>query len=756
MVLLAAAIRNSFDTVLPINLTRWSVDCMETKKLSIELLSKRQDVLPFVAKVVQAAESDRDALGWFPFSVYNEAATGERLIVAVAHRAGQACYAGHLLFATRFPRGYVSQIHVDPQLRRHNVAKTMLDALKAHLSALNYIAIGARVAEDLRLSQEFWQSQDFYAYRTTPGGKTRGRTLVLRSHELPTRQLFATSGLNHRDPLGLAAEPPAATKLYLLDLNVMFDLGPRRARHQDVVDLFALERLGVCRLALSTEFDVELKRSATRGKTDPMQGLGQVFPKFAAPPDDVMAQLTNELAPMIFGERFAADALTSNDLSDLRHLGTVIHHKLAGLVTSDGAICDAAAMLRSRYGIEVLSPSAFKVLGEIDPELGAITASTRDTLELKELTCGNEMAVRELLARLGVGLVDQSTAWAADDGNSRARHRYIVAQGSEVIGYLMWPSGLRGGTCDAYLAVDERVTCAPDAARLMLVHLMGRTQEDVQRVRLNLAPQQASVREVALEIGFTGTDKAQELHKVSLYSVVLAHNWSTHRTKLQSASEIGLPLSMPVFRDADQYIELTRPDGQRTQLTAFALETLLSPALICMPGRPGVLVPIQRDYAEHLLGHLEQMQLLPRAKALLYQQRHYLSSPRTLKSFQRGSLMFFYESTRNRGLKAVVAMARVTNAYLSAQGLVDKGDLDRSALEANDLAAIGKSDIKTVVAFSNLQNLPKPVPLESLKRFGCGEPTQLLTSRSLTSEQIENILLEGFPNERRPQLLDLS
>ena len=30
-----------------------------------------------------------------------------------------------------------------------------------------------------------------------------------------------------------------------------------------------------------------------------MQGLGQVFPKFAAPPDDVMAQLTNELAPMI-------------------------------------------------------------------------------------------------------------------------------------------------------------------------------------------------------------------------------------------------------------------------------------------------------------------------------------------------------------------------------------------------------------------------------------------------------------------------
>lgn len=150
----------------------------------------------------------------------------------------------------------------------------------------------------------------------------------------------------------------------------------------------------------------------------------------------------------------------------------------------------------------------------------------------------------------------------------------------------------------------------------------------------------------------------------------------------------------------------------------------------------------------HLLDHLDQMQLLPSAKALLYQQRHYLSSPQTLKAFRRGSLMFFYESGRHKGLKAVVAVARVTNAYLSAEGMVDKGDLDRSALEEVDLSTIGKSKIKAVVAFSNLRKLPNPVPLARLKRLGCGEPTQLLTSRSLTSEQIENILLEGFPHER--------
>ncbi|SEK13438.1 MULTISPECIES: GNAT family N-acetyltransferase [unclassified Variovorax] len=729
---------------------------MGTKKLAIELLLKRQDVIPYVRQVVEAAESDRAALGWFPFKVFEEAAISEKLIVTLAREGDQVSYAGHLLFATTFPRGHIMQIHVSSSYRRQGVAKKQLDFLKSHLAGLNYISIGARVAEDLRMSQEFWQSQDFYAHGTTPGGKTRGRTLVLRSHELPTQQLFATSGLTHRDPLGLAVDPATATKLYLLDLNVLFDLGPRRARHQDVVDLFALERLGVCRLALSTEFDAELARSATSGKTDPMQGLGQIFPKFAAPSGDDWDQFVKEIGPMVFPERHAAEKLTKNDLSDLRHLATVIHHNLAGLVTSDGSIRDAAAMLRIRYGIEVLSPAAFKILGELDSGIGAITASTRVTLDLEELASGQEQGVRALLTDLGVSVSGQSSHWAADDGRNRACHRYIVLEGPRVIGYLMWPSSFRGSTCDAFIAIDESSACAKDAARLMIVHLTGRAKEQVQRVRLNLAPQQASVREIALEVGFTGTDKTQELNKVSLNGVLVPENWAALRAELLKVSEIGLPKAMPTFRDADQYFELQRPDGQRTQLTTFALETLLSPALICMAGRPGVLVPIQRDYSEHLLDHLDQMQLLPHGKALLYQQRHYLSAPRTLKVFQRGSLMLFYESNKGKGLKAVVAIARVINAYLSSEGAVERADLERSALEPSDLVAIGKSETKAVVVFDNLMKLPHPVPLESLRRFGCGQATQLLTSRPLTPDQIRNILLEGLQHERSAERPDLS
>ncbi|WPH20827.1 GNAT family N-acetyltransferase [Variovorax paradoxus] len=730
---------------------------MEAKKLTIELLLKRQDVIPYVKQVVDAAESERLALSWYARSVYEEAANSEKLIVAIAREGDQVSYAGHLWFGTNFPRGHVMQICVSPSYRRLGIAKKQLDFLKSHLTGLHYLSIGARVAEDLRQSQEFWQAQDFYAHRTVPGGKSLGRTIVLRSHELPTPQLFAPSGLTRQDPLGLEDQSKTATKLYLLDLNVLFDLGPRRTRHEDVIDLFALERLGVCRLALSTEFDAELARSAALNeKTDPMQSLGQIFPKFAVPSEDELDQFTKDIGPIVFSERYAAAKLTKNDRSDLRHLATVIHHNLAGLVTSDGSILAAAATLRARYSIDVLSPEAFKILEDLDTGIGAITASTRATLNLEELASGREQDVRALLTGLGVSVSDQSRHWAAADGRSKACHRFVVLDGARIVGYLMWPSGLRDSTRDAFIAVDESAACAQDASRLMIVHLMEQAKERIQRVRLHLAPQQASVKEVASEVGFTGTEKARELNKVSLNSILVPENWTELRTELLHVSEIGLPQGIPTFRDVDQYIELQRPDGQRAQLTTFALETLLSPMLICMPGRPGVLVPIQRGYSEHLLNHLDQLQLLPHGKALLYRQRHYLSDPRTLKAFQRGSLMFFYESSgKGKGLMAVVALARVTNAYLSPVDAVDRADLERSALEPSNLAAIGKSETKVVVAFDNLMKLPRPVSLKSLRRFGCGQATQLLTSRRITPDQIRNILLEGLqyePSAERPDL----
>jgi hypothetical protein len=194
----------------------------------------------------------------------------------------------------------------------------------------------------------------------------------------------------------------------------------------------------------------------------------------------------------------------------------------------------------------------------------------------------------------------------------------------------------------------------------------------------------------------------------------------------------------------DQQIEIHCPDGNRRFVPLREVESGLSPALFCLPGRPAVITPIQRAFAEQLLEHLAQTSLLPRSRAAQFAERHYLSSERTLKFFNRGTLMLFYESGKGKGSASVVAMARVQRAYLKPQGVIDQADFDPSVLSPETLSSIGSSKAKTVTAFDNVIVLPRPVPLSSLQKIGCGEPTQLITTRPITTEQLNKILDEAL------------
>lgn len=131
----------------------------------------------------------------------------------------------------------------------------------------------------------------------------------------------------------------------------------------------------------------------------------------------------------------------------------------------------------------------------------------------------------------------------------------------------------------------------------------------------------------------------------------------------------------------------------------------------------------------------------------MHKERHYISDKRNVNHFQKGALIFFYESQRNNGRAAIVAAARVKHAYLKPLSDLGISDFEQSVLDANSIDLIGKSPVKTVTVFDNLILLHKPVSLEFLKRIGCGRPTDLLTTRKLTNTQSAAILDEGFNHE---------
>jgi L-amino acid N-acyltransferase YncA len=246
---------------------------------------------PYIDAVQLAADQDRDALGFFPASVFAEFGKKDRLYVLLLITEHRSAYAGHVLFDCQYPRAVVRQIYVAPETRSQGGARALLQKLKDDLTELGFTSIYARVAADLSITNAFWEKQGFRVQRVDPGGTTRNRTIFVRCHELQSRQLFPSSGVDQNNPLGLKRGADTELPLYLVDLNVLYDLGPRRLRHAEATALFAAERMNFCRLAISTELGEELRRSASPGRTDPMSDYIRIYPAF--PLTEEVHRLTN-------------------------------------------------------------------------------------------------------------------------------------------------------------------------------------------------------------------------------------------------------------------------------------------------------------------------------------------------------------------------------------------------------------------------------------------------------------------------------
>ena len=710
-----------------------------------EIISGHGRTAIFLDDVQHAADEHRSSLGFFARSVYEEFARRNLLYVLVENSNEGYHYAGHLLFDLTFPRAKIVQMFTLQKHRRGGLATKLLNHLRTSLTKDGFISIYARVAEDLIEANAYWHRQQFYVQRVVEGGAARKRKILVRCHELASPQLFPSSGINADNPLGLASSSSSDIPLFLLDLNVLFDLSPRRPRHDEAASLFQAERMNFCRLAISTEIREELRRTAHQGKTDPMESFINIFPSFPLFQDSDSETLLEELASIIFTEKSQYSQLSHNDKSDLRHTATVIQRNLAGLITNDNTILEAAQKIKAKYGVEVLSPSAFKLDESAPPGNNNYETSDDSTLTLLEVSSTDELAVHALLSKLKLSGSTISTGWLPTEAHRQISTRYAVWHDTTPVGYLTWSARDNAGSVNARIAVDETNPQALSTARILLIYLLDQLSPNgPYQVRLELPPHQSYVRELASGFGFSCAHEQNYLSKIILGGVLTSETWSTYQDRLANKSNIKLPTSIPTYRSIDQHLQILTPDGNKTHITLDALESLLSPALFCLPGRPAVITPVQRSFSEPLLGHSKQSSLLPQGTASLFQDRHYLSSSRTLKHFQRGALILFYETTKHKGRGEIVAIARVRQAFLKPCDTFGNSDLMQSVLTATSLTNIGKSNMKTVTVFDNIYPLPNPVPLKSLQRIGCGKPTDLITTHPISDAQLQEILREAF------------
>lgn len=702
----------------------------------------------YVDEVRAAADTNKAALGFLQASVYGQFAQRDGLYVLLEVRGDIRRYAGHLLFDRRYPRAHVRQMFVAPHHRKHGCATLLLDKLKESLTAHGFISIYARVAEDLVVANSFWQAQSFYVQRTEKGGKTTNRQIKVRVHELESPQLFPRSGLSRDNPLGLKVPASEDLPVFLLDLNVLFDINPRRYRREEAIALFQAEKMSVCRLAISTEIRSELNRSAFRERqTDPMAAYLDIFPCFPIAEGEECELLKSELAEIVFPEAARAD-LNSNQVSDLRHVITAITNKLGGLITNDAAILSVASKIEQRFGVLLLSPAAFQLRKDAVDQDEIYEMPVGASLYFQQVSPQQEAGVRSLLDKVGVTGSAIASGWLPADASGRVACKFAVWDEANCLGYVTWAAWAHSGIVTVRAAVDESHESAIDVARALLMQVIERISVGGSRqIKLDLPGRQSNLREVATGLGFSSAGQDSSLIKSMLCRFVTKKSWGSARLELANAGGPRLPIAPPLFRSVDQNIELHAPDGNKINLTLDQIETLLAPAIFYLPGRNAVITPVRVEYSEDLLGHSQQMSLLPASSSALFHRKLFYSDPKALKHFKPGVLVLFYESGKGNGRSEVVAIGRVRHAYLKQCDALTVSDFKPSVLDEERVRMIGMSDTKTVTVFDNLFVLKRAVPFSFLKAIGCGRPNDVITTRPVSECHVEKIIAEAFDRE---------
>lgn len=181
------------------------------------------------------------------------------------------------------------------------------------------------------------------------------------------------------------------------------------------------------------------------------------------------------------------------------------------------------------------------------------------------------------------------------------------------------------------------------------------------------------------------------------------------------------------------------------RIGAGKLEDLLSPTIFVWPGRDGLIVPINRAYADELLGSSQQSNFafIANRDAAFLSRRAYVNSPRAAKQMRPDSPILFYESKRQgRGRGAVVAVGRIVDSMVVGKSEVPTDGYKR--LVVDSLASFSASDDVLLTTFDNLMVLPTPVPFNKLKEIDAIGRANLISAVSLSSEKVASILTLGW------------
>lgn len=706
----------------------------------LSTIVERDELVRLLPAIVALADSEKEALGFWPENSLREAIDRGRLIALAA----DGNLAGYIHYSGVFPHAKVQQIATSSGWRRQGVASTLIRTLIARLESHGFLSLKAEIAETLTGSLSFYRRNGFVEVMSRRGGAARNRAILVHIRELESDNLFAFADRQQTTDLDLGIRRRSAGEdpLYAFDLNVYFDLVKDRRQSDKARTLFGAALAHQIRLTVSDEFALELKRTSADCSNDPVLQMALRLPRLPSVDRARCDALAARIHHMVFVEPGLAVAGSTQSLSDAAHVAHAALSRASAFITRDGTLLAASGILLDHIGIDVIS------LDEITSLLPDETIPVRSSVRAGEGFTFGEANDAELATYLSLASAPADLAREFCNSAAHGMLRLVraIRAGDRLvaIGILLVPQGMQPVARMLVHAQEDQ----PDAGLFadFLIDRITRDAAITHPIAMELVhiQGQSSVNRVARSRGFIRSRAGAAFQKIALGRPLTIANWADCAAEMRRRTGFALPAAMPTTPLEDTEISLVSPGGQVHGYPASQLPDLLSPAIVMWPGSSGAIVPIAKTYADELLGTAPQhtFAFMEAKDAAFLARRAYVSAPRNVTLMPVDGPILFYESSRTGGRGAVVAVGRIVDRTLQPKTALSAESQRRLVVE--DVDAFSATDDVLITSFDNLLMLPTPVPLSYLKSIGAAGKANLISAVSLSGEKITQILTQGW------------
>ncbi len=696
---------------------------------------KYEEAKPYLDEIITNADNNRVSFGFICKSAYPESMEKGFLWVLTLDEV----YVGHLLFGGKYPSLKIFQIYINPRYHKKGYGKFLIEKFITYSKNLHVQIISVKVAAELP-ANTFWINCGFLFFNQEEGHGNR-RLVNKYLYEVDKNQLFENAGAEEIIPLSKLKNdksPISTVPIYAIDLNVFFDYLKDRENCVYITNLISMAMSGHVRIVITAEFIDELKRNSIG--EDPVLRFAEQFKRLPEVDVNQHQELYNNIYNLIFPEK--RDKTKVNDKSDVSHIVASIVNEIDGFITSEKKILRQSEHIFKNYKLQILSPyELYSEDGEINSHAIDLDSEEINLEILQKPFNNNSNPFIELLSPRALTEIKQSDYEYIHSVNVSENCMGVIGiqrvqQRVCLINALLL---LDDSAPNIYLLIDKCMDFIYEyAAKKEYCQLCIKVKKDSD-VMIQTLQDQLFLR------SNTNHEFFSEYVRLFVNKQIFRQDWEHLNSILEYSLNLKGPNHFPSYDEMiNSRIVFSKSNMKKYGINLFDFETFFYPTILMCSKRPGVIIPIHKNFIEAFFPkHISQDDLFPHHSASVSCEKVYYRAPKKSTHLEKGKLAFFYESGFKGGAKKIIGYGRITSSQIVDIDVLNNKFYRQGVLSEISIEGLATNGKIQVITFSNFRIFKHPVSYNLLEKEKIVTGARLVTAQGIDFKDVNKIMKYG-------------